>query len=161
MNTDIFVKKPVFAIVLNLLILALGWLSYNKLEMRLYPKVEPSVITITTNYIGASAADVETFITIPLEGYLSGLDGLNYSESTSAQNQSLITLHFDSGYDIKDAMIDYFSNPHITATSSNGIRIEGDPELFESDVVYFFIHNLQTGALPLPKKVSQLPCSDR
>ena len=51
MNTDIFVKKPVFAIVLNLLILALGWLSYNKLEMRLYPKVEPSVITITTNYI--------------------------------------------------------------------------------------------------------------
>jgi multidrug efflux pump len=106
MNTDIFIKKPVFAIVLNLLIILCGLLSFSKLELRLYPNIEPSVITITTDYVGASAQDIETFITNPIEEALSGIEGLDYTMSKSSKGTSTITIYFENGYDLSKAISD-------------------------------------------------------
>ena len=109
MNTDVFIKRPVLAIVMNLALMFLGFLSFNKLEVRLYPNIDPSIITVTTTYVGASAQDIETFITNPIEDVLAGIDGLDYFESSSIQGSSSITLHFKSDYKLNDAMASVFS----------------------------------------------------
>lgn len=133
MNTDVFIKRPVFAIVLNLVIIFCGLLSFFKLDLRLYPNISPSVITITTEYVGASAQDIEVFITKPIEDALSGIDGLNYTSSRSSKGKSTVTLYFESNYDISKAISDVASQVAsvrhlLPADVENSVVKEYDPE---------------------------------
>ncbi|MBL8759746.1 MAG: efflux RND transporter permease subunit [Phycisphaerae bacterium] len=88
--TDIFIKGPVLAVVLNIVILAIGWRAIGTLPVRQYPRIESSSIIITTAYIGASAETVRGFITTPIERVVSQIDGIDYIESTSNAGLSRI-----------------------------------------------------------------------
>lgn len=104
--TDIFIKRPVFATVLSLILLLVGLISFSKLSVRQYPEVDNTAITITTSYPGASAKLMEGFITTPIENAISGIDGIDYITSNSQQSQSVITVHFNLGTDINTAAAD-------------------------------------------------------
>jgi multidrug efflux pump len=90
--TDLFIKKSVLAIVVNLVILAVGWRSIGSLPVRQYPKIESSSIVITTVYVGASAETVRGFITTPIERAVSAIDGIDYIESSSNAGVSIVTV---------------------------------------------------------------------
>ena len=90
--TDIFIRKPVLAVVVNLIILAIGWRAIGDLPIRQYPRIESSSIVITTAYIGASAETVRGFITTPIERAVSAIDGIDYIESSSTAGVSVVTV---------------------------------------------------------------------
>ncbi|MBN8643917.1 MAG: efflux RND transporter permease subunit [Planctomycetes bacterium] len=90
--TDIFIKRPVLAIVVNLVILAVGWRAISALPVRQYPRLESSSIVITTAYIGASAETIRGFVTTPIERAVSAIDGIDYIESTSSAGVSVVTV---------------------------------------------------------------------
>jgi multidrug efflux pump len=102
--TDIFIKKPVLAIVINLIILAVGWRSIDALAVRQYPRLESSAIIITTAYIGASAETVRGFITTPIEQAVSAIDGIDYIESSSRAGVSTVTVRLRLNHDSNDAL---------------------------------------------------------
>ena len=97
--TDIFVRRPVLAIVVSLLILIAGIQAISSLSIRQYPRNENSTVTITTAYIGASAQLVRGFITTPLERAVSGADGIAYVSSTSEQGLSTLSVRLELNYD--------------------------------------------------------------
>ena len=99
MLTDIFVKRPVLAIVINLIIVIAGLQAISSLSVRQYPRNDNAVVTITTNYIGASAELVRGFITTPMERAIAGADGIDYISSQSSQNQSKISVRLALNYD--------------------------------------------------------------
>ena len=94
--TDLFVKRPVLAIVVNLVILIAGVQSIRALSVRQYPRSDIAVVNVTTAYVGASADLVRGFITTPLERVIASADGIDYMESSSAQAMSTITVHLNS-----------------------------------------------------------------
>ncbi|MGD9692964.1 MAG: efflux RND transporter permease subunit [Phycisphaerales bacterium] len=102
--TDIFIKKPVLAIVVNLIILAVGWRSIDALAVRQYPRLESSAIVITTVYVGASAETVRGFITTPIEQVVSAIDGIDYIESASRAGVSTVTVRLRLNHDSNDAL---------------------------------------------------------
>jgi len=102
--TDIFIKRPVLAIVVNLLILIAGLQSIRSLSVRQYPRSDIAAITVTTAYIGANADLVRGFITTPLERVVASADGIDYMESSSAQGLSTITVHLKLNYDTNAAL---------------------------------------------------------
>ena len=89
--TDLFVKRPVLAIVVNLVILIAGLQSIRSLSVRQYPRSDIAVVQVTTVYVGANADLVRGFITTPLERVIASADGIDYMESSSAQGLSTIT----------------------------------------------------------------------
>jgi len=97
--TDIFVKRPVLAIVVSLLILIAGLQAIRDLSVRQYPRNDNSVVTINTAYIGASAELVRGFITTPLERAVSGADGVAYVSSSSQQGLSTVSVRLELNYD--------------------------------------------------------------
>ena len=102
--TDIFIKRPVLAICVNLIILIAGLQSINKLTTRQYPQSDSAKITVTTSYVGASADLVRGFITTPLERVIASADGIDYLESSSAQGISTITANLKLNYPVTDAL---------------------------------------------------------
>src|SRR6516165_11359784 len=102
--TDIFIKRPVLAIVVNLVILIAGLQSIRSLSVRQYPRSDIAVIRVSTTYVGASADLVKGFITTPLERVIASADGIDYLESSSAQGASTITVHLKLNYDINAAL---------------------------------------------------------
>ena len=102
--TDIFIRRPVLAIVVNLVILIAGIQSIRSLSVRQYPRSDIAVITVTTAYIGANADLVRGFITTPLERVIASADGIDYLESSSAQSVSTITVHLKLNYDTNAAL---------------------------------------------------------
>src|SRR5687767_612381 len=102
--TDIFVKRPVLAIVVNLVILIAGLQSIRALSVRQYPRSDIAVIRVTTAYIGANADLVRGFITTPLERVIASADGIDYMESSSAQAISTIIVHLKLNYDTNAAL---------------------------------------------------------
>ncbi len=97
--TDIFVKRPVLAVVVSLLILIAGIQAINNLSVRQYPRNDNATVTINTAYIGASAELVRGFITTPIERAVSGADGVDYVTSTSAQSSSTVSVRLALNYD--------------------------------------------------------------
>ena len=91
---EISVRRPVFATVLSLLILLVGWVSFNNLTVREYPKIDEPNVTVTTRFAGASSEVVETQVTKPLEDSLAGIEGVDVITSISRQEQSQITVRF-------------------------------------------------------------------
>src|SRR5246127_3053726 len=102
--TDLFVKRPVLAIVVNLLILIAGLQAIRSLSVRQYPRSDIAVVTVSTAYVGANADLVLGFITTPLELVIASADGIDYMESSSAQGVSTITVHLKLNYDTNAAL---------------------------------------------------------
>src|ERR671922_2114466 len=102
--TDLFVKRPVLAIVVNLVILIAGLQAIRSLSVRQYPRSDIAVIRVSTVYVGANADLVRGFITTPLERVIASADGIDYMESSSAQGLSTITVHLKLNYDTNAAL---------------------------------------------------------
>jgi multidrug efflux pump len=102
--TDLFIKRPVLAIVVNLVILIAGLQSIRSLSVRQYPRSDIAVVEVTTTYVGANADLVRGFITTPLERVIASADGIDYMESSSAQGLSTIDVHLKLNYDTTAAL---------------------------------------------------------
>jgi multidrug efflux pump len=102
--TDLFIKRPVLAICVNLVILIAGLQAIRSLSVRQYPRSDISVVTVSTVYVGANADLVRGFITTPLERVIASADGIDYMESTSAQGLSTISVHLKLNYDTNAAL---------------------------------------------------------
>src|SRR5712671_5276900 len=102
--TDLFIRRPVLAIVVNLVILIAGFSAIRSLNVRQYPRSENATVTITTVYVGASAALVRGFVTQPLERAIAAADGIEYLESSSALGVSTITARLKLNYDPNKAL---------------------------------------------------------
>src|SRR5580698_2451642 len=102
--TDIFIRRPVLAVVVSLLILLAGLQAIRSLNVRQYPLSEMATVTVTTVYVGASADLVRGFVTQPLERAIAAADGIDYIESASKLGLSTITVHLRLNYDSKKAL---------------------------------------------------------
>jgi len=91
--TDTFIKHPVLAAVVNLVIVLVGWRAITTLPVQQYPNIQSSSVLITTVYYGASAETVRGFLTTPIERAVSAISGVDYVESTSRAGVSSITVH--------------------------------------------------------------------
>jgi multidrug efflux pump len=97
--TDLFIRRPVLALVVSLVILIAGLQAFHNLNVRQYPMSENASVTVTTVYVGASADLVRGFITTPLERSIAAADGIDYLSSTSSQGISTITARLKLNYD--------------------------------------------------------------
>lgn len=102
--TDLFIRRPVLALVVNLVILIAGFQAIKSLIVRQYPRSENASITVTTVYVGASADLVRGFITTPLERAIAAADGIDYLQSSSALGFSTITVRLKLNYDATKAL---------------------------------------------------------
>jgi hydrophobe/amphiphile efflux-1 (HAE1) family protein len=100
---DIFVARPIFGIVLNLLIIIAGLAAYTSVDIREMPDVDQPVLSVRTDYDGAVPSTVDTEVTQVLEDALSALDGMSYIESTSSMGSSRITIDLSDGTDVNVA----------------------------------------------------------
>ncbi|MCO7189447.1 efflux RND transporter permease subunit [Pseudoalteromonas sp. XMcav2-N-2] len=104
--TDTAVKRPVFAIVINLLLLTFGLVAFTMLPLREYPDIETPIVSVSTDYTGASAEVVETKITQVLENRISGIEGIKSITSSSRNGRSNITIEFNIDRNIDAAAND-------------------------------------------------------
>lgn len=104
--SDISVKRPVFAAVISMLLVAFGVLSYQSLQVREYPDVTSPVLSVSASYPGASAAVMETQVTQVLEDAISGIEGIKTINSRSNDGSSRINIEFDLHRDIDEAAND-------------------------------------------------------
>ncbi|WP_242336770.1 MULTISPECIES: efflux RND transporter permease subunit [Anaeromyxobacter] len=102
--TDLFIRRPVIAIVVSLVIVIAGVQAIRTINARQYPRSENAQIIVTTNYVGASASLVRGFITTPLERVIAAADGIDYIESESKQNVSIIRARLRLNYDATKAL---------------------------------------------------------
>ncbi|PIZ03936.1 MAG: multidrug efflux protein [Gammaproteobacteria bacterium CG_4_10_14_0_8_um_filter_38_16] len=107
--TDIFIKRPVLATVVSLLILVLGFRAIFSLSVRQYPQLENTVITVTTYYPGASARLVQGFITTPLEKKIASAGGIDYLTSETTEGTSTLSAHILLNYSPNDAFTNVMS----------------------------------------------------
>ncbi len=122
--SDVSVKRPVFASVLSLLLVAFGLIALQQISLREYPAIDPPVVSVETNYRGASAAVVESKITKLIESRISGIEGLKNISSSSRDGRSDITLEFREGFDVDNAANDV--RDKISGMMDN-LPIEADP----------------------------------
>src|ERR1043165_2581687 len=104
--TDIFIKRPVLALVVNLIIIVAGLQALRSLNVRQYPKLESATVTVRTAYVGASADLVRGFVTTPLERAIAAADGIDYIESQSAQSPSRINVRLKLNASAGNALAD-------------------------------------------------------
>src|SRR6202045_1743807 len=102
--TDLFIKRPVLAIVVSLVILIAGLQAVRSLSVRQYPRSDIAVVQVSTVYVGANADLVRGFITTPIERVIASADGIDYMESSSAQGLSTITVHLKLNFDPNAAL---------------------------------------------------------
>jgi len=119
--TDIFIRRPVLAIVVNLVIIVAGLQAIRTLNVRQYPKLESATVTVRTAYVGANADLVRGFITTPLERSIAAADGIDYIESQSVQGLSTINVRLKLNFSASNALSD------ITARV-NQVRADLPPE---------------------------------
>ncbi|WP_163938115.1 efflux RND transporter permease subunit [Paraferrimonas sp. SM1919] len=122
--TDLAVKRPVLASVFSILLVVFGLVAFEKLPLREYPNIDPPIVSINTNYRGASAAVVETRITQLIENRVSGVQGIRHISSTSRDGRSSVTLQFNVERDIESAANDVRDK---VAGLLNNLPIEADP----------------------------------
>ncbi|MFN0064443.1 MAG: efflux RND transporter permease subunit [Myxococcaceae bacterium] len=115
--TDLFIRRPVIALVVNLVIVIAGLQAIRSLNVRQYPRSENAAVVVTTTYVGASAELVRGFITTPLERVIASADGVDYIESESRQNVSVIKVRLKLNYD---------ANRGLSEISSKVDQVRGD-----------------------------------
>ena len=96
------VKRPIMTALCFIAVVIFGIFSFSKLPIDLMPDIESNTLMVITSYSGASAEDIETNVTRPLENTLNSVEHLKHMTSKSRENISLITLEFEYGYDIDD-----------------------------------------------------------
>ncbi|GAB2784844.1 efflux RND transporter permease subunit [Rhabdobacter roseus] len=126
------IKRPVLAIVMNLLILLFGFLGFKYLGMREFPSIDPPVVSIRTSYTGANADIIESQITEPLEKQLNSIEGIKSISSTSSQGVSQITVEFDIGADMERAANDVRDKVG-SAARTLPLDIDGPPIVSKAD----------------------------
>lgn len=104
--SDIALKRPVASVVLSLIIILMGIVGFDFLGVRLYPAIDPPVITVQANYSGANSEIIESQITEPLEKSINGIEGVKSISSQSSIGSSRITVEFDLGTDLEKAAND-------------------------------------------------------
>lgn len=104
--SDTSIRRPVFALVMTLLLVLFGVLSFMRLSVREYPDIKPPIVSVRSVYLGASASVIETDVTTPLEDTLSGIQGLRTITSSSREEVSALTLEFELGRDLDGATND-------------------------------------------------------
>jgi hypothetical protein len=119
--TDIFVRRPVLAIVVNLVIIIAGLQAVRSLNVRQYPRLESATVTVNTVYVGASADLVRGFITTPLERAIAAADGIDYIESQSTQGLSTINVRLKLNFNAASALSDI-------SARVNSVRADLPPE---------------------------------
>ena len=102
--TDIFVRRPVLALVVSLMILLAGLKAYMGLPVRQYPLLESSVITVSTDYPGAPAELMQGFVTQPIAQAVSSVEGIDYLTSSSVQGSSTVTVRMELNRDSTQAL---------------------------------------------------------
>jgi multidrug efflux pump len=104
--SDISVRRPVFASVMSLLLIAFGLIAFDRLPLREYPDIDPPIVSITTVYPGAAANVIESQITELIEERIAGIEGIRFIESVNEDGRSVITIEFDIDRDIDAAAND-------------------------------------------------------
>ncbi len=104
--SELSLKRPVLATVMNLMLILFGVVGYNFLAVRDYPAIDPPIITVNTSYTGANPDIIESQITEPLEKQINGIPGIRTISSTSSLGNSSITVEFNLGYDLEGAASD-------------------------------------------------------
>src|SRR5215207_4970867 len=153
--TDLFIRRPVLAVVVNLVILIAGLQSIRSLSVRQYPRSDVAVINVTTAYVGANPDLVRGFITTPLERVIASADGIDYMESSSAQGISTITVHLKLNYD---------TNAALTQIQSKVAQVRNDlPPEAEAPILNLETADRQVAAAYLrfaPKDLDQKQITD-
>lgn len=122
--TDLSIKRPVFASVLSILLVAFGLVSFERLSLREYPDINPPVVTVEVNYPGAPANIVETRITQVIEERIAGIEGIEFIESSSEDGESTVTIEFSINRDIDAAANDV--RDRISGIADN-LPVEAEP----------------------------------
>ena len=104
--SDLSIKRPVLAVVMSLLLIVLGTMSFLRLTLRELPAIDPPIVSVSVDYPGASASVIETRITQTLEDALSGIEGINTIDSSSRNGSSRISIEFRASRDIEGAAND-------------------------------------------------------
>ncbi len=102
--TDVFVRHPVLALVVNLLLVLVGWRTIAKLPVQQFPSIDSASIIVTTVYVGASAETARGFLTTPIERAVASIGGVDHVESETRAGVSKITLRLELGYDTTRAL---------------------------------------------------------
>ena len=142
--TDLFVRKPVIALVVNIVILVVGVLAYFQLNTRQYPRSDSAVVNVTTVYFGASADTVRGYITTQLERVISSADGIDYIESSSSAGVSTINVFLRLNYDTNAALaqisakIDQVRNELPPEAEAPSITVETSDSQFASMYLSFY-----------------------
>ena len=149
--SDISVKRPVFATVISLLLIAFGLVAFERLSLREYPDIDPPVVTVEVNYPGAPANIVETRVTEIIEERISGIEGIEFIESSSQDGESNVTIEFSIDRDIDAAANDV--RDRIAGVQDN-LPEEADPPEVQkvdssNDVVIW--QNLASDRLSVPE----------
>lgn len=104
--SDISIQRPVFAVVMSLLLLVLGVMSFTRLTLRELPAIDPPIVSVSVDYTGASAAVIESRITQVLEDALAGIEGIDTINARSTNGRSQVSIEFTSNRDIEAAAND-------------------------------------------------------
>jgi multidrug efflux pump len=144
--SDISVKRPVFATVVNMLLVTFGIVAFFMLSLRQYPDIDPPIVSVSTSYPGASAEIVESKITQLLEGRISGIEGIKNINSSSQNGRSQITVEFKTTRDIDSAANDV--RERVSRALNNLPEQALPPEVFKAgddeDVIAWFVMNSTT-----------------
>jgi multidrug efflux pump len=126
--TDVFIKHPVLAVVVNLVLVLVGWRSIASLPIQQYPQIESSSVIITTVYTGASAETVRGFLTTPIERAVSAIGGVDHIESTSRSGVSTVTIRLELDHSTTTALAEV--NARLQQVRSE-LPSEAEPPLVE------------------------------
>lgn len=150
--SDTSVKRPILATVASLLLLAFGLMAFDRMSLREYPNVDAPIVTIDTEYLGASAAVVESRITKLIENRISGIAGILYIESTSSDGRSRISVEFSierdidaAANDIRDRVSRVADNLPEQATPPEVEKVDGD----DSPIMWFNLNSDQMSVTEL------------
>lgn len=147
--TDLFVRKPVIALVVNIIILVLGVVAYSQLNVRQYPRSDSAVVKVTTVYFGASAETVRGYITTQLERVIASADGIDYIESESRAGVSTINVYLRLNYDTNAALaqisskIDQVRSELPPESEAPTISVESSDNQFASMYLSFYSDTLE------------------
>ncbi|WP_397471419.1 efflux RND transporter permease subunit, partial [Rheinheimera sp.] len=144
--SDTSVKRPVFATVINLLLIVFGIVCFSMLPLREYPDIDTPIVSISTNYPGASAEIVESKITQLLEDRISGVEGIKNINSVSRNGRSNISIEFNVERDIDSAANDVRDR---VSRALNNLPDQADPPEVskasdDEDTIAWFVLNSET-----------------
>lgn len=150
--SSISIQRPVLATVMSLVIILFGAIGFNYLGVREYPSVDPPLITVSTNYVGANAEIIESQITEPLEGVINGIAGIRSITSVSRDGRSTVTVEFNLDIDLEAAANDVRDK---VSTAVRRLPPDADPPVVSkadadaSPIIFLNIHSDQRSLLDL------------